>query len=214
MIDEARLVYSHLRTLGLPDPVTFEGFLSVYTLGLDGSEKRPDGFVHTKPIVRSKSGLHVETNNGREDKTGRWKEVLDNIAESLVGRSEAARVRASTLKGMALFEDQMKIADSKRERLYRILGSVQKEQEIENKQLMDLDKRKKQLEKETEHKRQLILLLNVLEKREGFRMKRIGSIHNGGKDSDERHAGIADLMKRLRWFQISRTVIDVHLFLG
>lgn len=221
VIDEARDVYSHLRTLGLPASVTFEGFLSVYTLGLGRSESHTEGKVddlqtdahssrsgvvkernlgRTKSIVRSKSRVRVDKETN--DRTGKWKETLDMVAQRLVGRSEAARVRASisaaTSNGEAHFEDPMKIANDRRESLYRVLGSVQKEWEIENKQLMDLDRRKKKLESEIEHKRKVLLLLDVLEKREGFRMKRIGSVGNEGEGCDDRNAGIGDLIKKSR----------------
>jgi len=213
VIDEARAVYSHLRTLGLPASVTFEGFLLVYTLGLSHSESQTEGRIdnlqqtdvpnlgRSKSIVRSKSRVRVdkETNDGGENRKGKWKEALDMVALRLVGRSEAARVRASisaaTSNGEVHFEDSMKIANDRRESLYRVLGSVQKEWDIENKQLMDLDGRKKKLESEIEHKRKVILLLDVLEKREGFRMKRIGSIGTRGENGN---AGIGDLIKKSR----------------
>ena len=199
---EARVVHSHLRTLGLPDSVTLEGFLSVYTL--NSSERRTGdtqidirNLDHSGPIVRSKSRLRLdkETSDSGENRKGKWKETLDMVAQRLVGRSEAARVRASisaaTSKGVALFEDPMKVADDRRESLYRILGSVQKEWDIENRQLMDLDRRKKELEGEIEHKRKVILLLNVLERREACRTKRIGYVGEGEN-------GIGDMIKRLR----------------
>jgi hypothetical protein len=225
--DKAKVVYRHLRTLGLPDSVTFDCFLSVYSLGLgetptdrkgdiiqenlgvcDGENKKHNALAdmkerqmtRTRPM-ESKSRLRMskKMNDGGDSKKGSWKEMLDIVAQRLVGRSEAVRVRAfiSAAKSNSEtpFEDPMKIADGRRESLYRMLGSVQKEWEIESRQLMDLDRRKKELENEVDRKRKAILLMNILEKREGFRMKRLGGI--GNRDS-EGNAGIGELMKRLR----------------
>lgn len=150
MMDNGTVVYNQLRALGMPDSVTLESFLSVYTLG-----------------------------------AGNWKDTLDSVAQRLGGRTrDTAR-----LNGEYLFPDD------RRESLYRTLGAVQKEWEIENRQLVDLDRRKKELENETEDRRKAMLLLNILEKRERFRMKRIGVIGNGESGGN---VGIGDLMKKLR----------------
>jgi len=140
----------------------------------------------------------------RSKEKGRWQEALDILSERLVGRMEVARVRANilALRGSSVLEDPMKEAENELERLYRVLGTVKKEWELESEHVAVLHGRERNLAREVENQRRVLLLLNVLEKKERAKMKRIST---GGPvlkvtDVVRYHEGvsIADLVKSLK----------------
>ena len=133
---------------------------------------------------------------------GKWQEALDIVSERLVGRKEVARVRANilALRGSSVMEDPMEEAENGLERLYRVLGSVKKEWELESESVAALHVRERNLGREVEKQRRILLFLNVLEKKEVAKLKRIRSPVLKGTDvvrSDE-GVDIADLVKSLR----------------
>lgn len=178
------------------------------------NERRPNPILSGMERKKGRSGcvtrsesqpsVDVENEEGSEGDHGKqkWKEVLDLLSERLVGRRVVARIRAGITQASLKGDDRepivnpKRVAEKRRESLYRVLESVEKEWKVENMQVAVLDRRKRDLEEEVAGKRRLLLLLSVLEGMETARMRRIGSVGAKGQEKDS--CGIGDLAKASR----------------
>ncbi|KAF9553458.1 hypothetical protein CPC08DRAFT_754221 [Agrocybe pediades] len=168
---DVQAMYQHLHSLGIPHEIT------------------PEAFKRLVSDDKTRDTLRVIVNRivGRQEV---WK-VRDTISRARHAESvkPASKIKAPS-STTNLLQDSVQVASGQRENAYRgLVDGVKKEFNLVKKEMVDLDRQKKDLEKELDYKRRVELLLGTLEKREAIRMDRLGNENGVGmllRDMQER----------------------------
>ncbi|KAF8901205.1 hypothetical protein CPB84DRAFT_986317 [Gymnopilus junonius] len=176
--EEVKRIYDHFHLLGMPREITLDVFDRLFNSGpgkqgeklKDTLRLLSERLVGRQEAARARSVIARAREEHAALKASRPPSKLK--APSVV---TVPRHNASDADLGALLEDPMKVALARRETAYHGLASAKKEYEGVRHEMQTLDAKKRQLEKKSENKRRILLLMSVLEKRETARLRRLGA---------------------------------------